>query len=523
MFNGILKKQDDAVYKDGVIILYGTKTGNAKVIAKELKKQLKKIDLNPVSINMKKADASILEKVSKAFFIVSTHGDGEPPAAAKKFFKQLHSNKMRTLNHLDFSVCGLGDSSYDLFCEASKTLNKQLIKLGANAIIKRAECDADFGKTAAKWIKKIKNQFESSSEPVIEDENISFKTNDENLYEGKLVTCERLSKTENGNYTYHIELSNFNKPISFYPGDLIEIVPSNPLWLVNEIAQKLNTAEFNDALINNKEICRLSPLTVKAYAWLTNNKDVDALIIDKDRLKAFVDRANFLDLITDYPTDCSAKDIINILPNLTGRQYSIANYPTKSNDSLHLMIKTVRFDYRERKHEGAASVYTNEFLKLGESIQFKYIKSKEYYLPQDISTPLILIGAGTGYAPLRGYLQQWYMQKPSSKAWVIWGEQKHKLSNKYNIELKRLQKKTKLLHVDCVSSRDKEAKAYVQDKIMSNPKQFMKLIKKGASIYVCGSKEMGNDVENTIAQILKSSNISIDALKETNRYITSVY
>jgi len=518
-----LKKQKKTIAKDGIVILYGTKTGNAKVVAKELKKQLKKMDLDPITLDMKKTDPEILYKISKAYFIVSTHNEGEPPSSARKFFKQLHSSKMNSLDHLEFSVCGLGDSSYDMFCEASKILNQQLCNLGAKPVLERVECDLDFGSKAAQWIKNIIQQFENKTEINKSEDIISFESNEADIYEGKLTACEKLSKSENGNNTYHIELSDFNKPFDFYPGDLIEIVPNNPQWLVEELALKLKTTQYNEVLFNQKEICRLTPAFVKFYAMLTNNQDLNQLISDISKFKAFVEKANLLDLLTDFQTDLEADKIIDILPGITGRQYSIANYATKSSKNLHLMIKTIRYQYKERKHEGAASVYTNEYLKIGQTIRFRYIKNTEYHLPKKQKSPLILIGTGTGYAPLRGYLQQWHNQKTSSKAWVIWGEQLHQFSNRYNAELEALQKQTKLLQVDCVSSRDDGRKTYVQDAIKSNPKQFRKLIDKGASVYICGSKQMGNDVENTINEILKNNNTSLEKLKESNRYIASVY
>ncbi len=518
-----LKKQKTTIQSDEIIILYGTKTGNSKVVAKELKKQIKKLGFEATSLDMRKADPNILYEVSKAFFIVSTHDDGEPPASARKFYKYLHSSKMKSLNHLNFSICGLGDSSYDKFCEASKILNKQLSNLGAKPILERVECDIDFGSQAAEWINYIIKLVETNPIQKESEEHIEFNNIESDIYTGKLAACEKLSRSESGNYTYHIELNDFNKSFLFKPGDLIEIVPDNPQWLVDKIAQKINSTEYNNVLLSQKEICRISPAFVKSYAMLTNNQELHQLILDKSRFKAFVDKANLLDLLTDFPGDQETDKIIGILPKLNGRQYSIANYATKSSNNLHLMIKTIRYDYKERKHEGAASVYTNEFLQIGQTLKFKYIKNTDYHLPKKNKTPLILIGSGTGYAPLRGYIQQWSEQNPSSKAWVIWGEQKHQFSNRYNMELEALKKQTKLLQVDCVSSRDNGPKTYVQDAIKSNPKQFKKWINKGASIYICGSKQMGYDLENTIEKVLKDNKTSLKKLKEKNRYITSIY
>ena len=65
--------------------------------------------------------------------VISTHGDGEPPAAAKKFYDHVHQNGFK-LDKLKYSVLALGDTSYPLFCKAGEDVDEQLNKLEAIAL-----------------------------------------------------------------------------------------------------------------------------------------------------------------------------------------------------------------------------------------------------------------------------------------------------------------------------------------------------------------------------------------------------
>ena len=82
---------------------------------------------------------------------MSTQGDGEPPAAAKKFYDYLLQNEM-PLKQLKFGVLALGDSSYPLFCKAGEDVDERLEKLGAERIIPMGKCDTDFEPEAHAWI-----------------------------------------------------------------------------------------------------------------------------------------------------------------------------------------------------------------------------------------------------------------------------------------------------------------------------------------------------------------------------------
>ena len=93
-------------------ILYGSHSGNSEFIAKEAHKFFKKNGLATAAIDLAKYTPQQLTNEKAVLIVISTHGEGNSPDSAKKFFMNLFSDEAPLLNHLNYSVCALGDSSY---------------------------------------------------------------------------------------------------------------------------------------------------------------------------------------------------------------------------------------------------------------------------------------------------------------------------------------------------------------------------------------------------------------------------
>lgn len=139
------------------LILYGTKTGNSELIAKQLQKKLSKQGLEAVCKNMSGFSPEKLVDVKNLLIVVSTHGEGAPPPPARKFFKALFDEKMVHLPNLNYAVCALGDSLYKKFCEAGKSIEMRLAELGATSFYKRTDCDVEFTDNAVAWLQQVAN------------------------------------------------------------------------------------------------------------------------------------------------------------------------------------------------------------------------------------------------------------------------------------------------------------------------------------------------------------------------------
>src|SRR6187549_3069830 len=94
-----------------ITIAFGTETGNSKKLASAFAAKAKKAGINAKLVDLNQYRLNDLQKEEHFLTIVSTHGDGEPPAAAKKFFDHIHTNGFK-LEKMNYGVLALGDSSY---------------------------------------------------------------------------------------------------------------------------------------------------------------------------------------------------------------------------------------------------------------------------------------------------------------------------------------------------------------------------------------------------------------------------
>ena len=133
-----------------VLVLYGTESGNAEGLADKTAKAVKKKGGKPTLKNMSESKPADLKKYDSTLLIVSTWGDGEPPEAAEDFHKAFMNESLDLKGH-KFSVCALGDTSYDKFCQTGKDFDARLEALGAERVEDRVDCDVDFDDAYDAW------------------------------------------------------------------------------------------------------------------------------------------------------------------------------------------------------------------------------------------------------------------------------------------------------------------------------------------------------------------------------------
>lgn len=200
-------------------ILFGTHSGNSKYIARELSKVLTAQGIANRTMDMGRYNAQELAREKRVLIVVSTHGEGEPPLAAQRFCKALQT--MESLPNLLFSVCALGDSSYDLFCETGRQIDQRLEQLGATRLAERADCDVDFAISAGRWISDVCKKLQKGT-----PSEVNLNSNQSALT-ATLTKRERLSGTTSSKEVYHLEFE-FNGPkVSYQPGDTFGFKPTH--------------------------------------------------------------------------------------------------------------------------------------------------------------------------------------------------------------------------------------------------------------------------------------------------------
>ena len=536
--NGIVSKQitkevQQPVAKNGVnkiTIAYGTETGNSKKLATEFAAKAKKQGIHAKVQSLDQYRLNDLTKEEYFLAVISTHGDGEPPAAAKKFYDHVHQNGFK-LDKLKYSVLALGDTSYPLFCKAGEDVDAQLNKLGGNRIVPLQKCDIDFDTEADKWLAQVLNVLNenpvSQATPV--PGVVSKKVSGKKIYTGKLLTHINLNDKGSNKETYHIEIEA--EDINYKPGDSIGIIPENKNSIVENIIALTGidataNIDYKDELISVHEllqkklnIVQLPERVVKKYAS----------VIQQEIPVAKID---LLDLLKIYPVKDEREftEILKILEPTTPRLYSIASSPEAHPGEVHITVAKNSFTINEQIKYGLASEFLSH-LNENNELKFYVHPNNQFRLPEEDKN-IIMIGPGTGVAPFRSFIAERDATGATGKGWLFFGEQHFASDFLYQTEIQNWFETGVLTKVNTAFSRDQEKKIYVQHKMLQHGAEFFEWLNAGSYIYVCGSKDpMSIDVEQTLLQIIQQfgdrskeeAEQYLDDLKEEGRYVTDVY
>ena len=190
----------------------------------------------------------------------------------------------------------------------------------------------------------------------------------------------------------------------------------------------------------------------------------------------------------------------------------------------------VRYDSHGRKREGVCSSYLAD--RVGESIPCYFHPNKNFKLPEDSQTPVIMVGPGTGIAPFRAFIEERKATGAAGKNWLFFGDRSSKTDYLYGEEWEQYRKDGLLTDLDLAWSRDQSEKEYVQHKMLAKGKELFAWLQDGASFYVCGdASRMAKDVDSALRQIAQSEGSMseedagswVKSLQKEKRYLKDVY
>ena len=134
-------------------ILFGSQTGNAAGLAEKTAKLAANYGLEPNIVDMDGFDPARLATMKRVMIITSTWGEGEMPDNADGMWNAINANGP-ALGSVHFSVCAIGDTSYDEFCKAGHDWNDKLAALGGTEAYPIQECDVDFEPPWKIWVEQ---------------------------------------------------------------------------------------------------------------------------------------------------------------------------------------------------------------------------------------------------------------------------------------------------------------------------------------------------------------------------------
>lgn len=529
-------------------VLYGSESGNAEALALKTKKLAQKHGLDARVYDMADADMTVLSKAKNLMVFASTWGEGDPPGRAVDFYNALMGDGAPRLDkNVRFAVLALGDTAYAQFCAIGKAIDARLEALGATRAADRIDLDLDFAKKAAEWTEGalaklapadagasttvVHVDFKLAAQPSDDDEP-AFTA--ESPIEGEIAALINLNGTGSTRETWHVEIAADAPGFTYLPGNSIGVLPENDPALALELAEAVGLGAEGSVvqkLRQSFDVTTLSRNLVKSYAKLTGRGDV-AKLADPKAFAEFAADRQLIDLFETYPEKLAPAQLFGLLRPLPGRLYSVASSLAAHPGEAHLLVGTVRWELHGKKRKGVASTYLADRSRIGDKVRIYVKPNRHFRLPEDTARPIVMIGAGTGVAPYRAFLEERVEQGAKGKSWLVFGERNYTHDFLYQLEWQEHLTSGALSRIDVAFSRDQPEKIYVQQRLWERRAELLKWIEEGTHIYVCGDeKGMGRDVDVMLVRILaeaargdeEAGRAKLKELAKAGRYQRDVY
>lgn len=536
----------EAVSKPTVGFLYGSQTGNAENLARDAAALAESFGIKVLLAAMDEIDVNDLLGLSEVVFFLSTYGEGDMPDNAQLFWEALSGAEAPRFDGLHFGVLALGNTSYRDFCRAGKQLDAQLEALGATRLLARLDCDVGFEEPAAGWTRQVLAMIAGENSVLVHSGEAAFighTSTRHQFFNARLVERYRLSGPHSEKDIHHLEFDIKESGMTYAAGDAVGVKPVNDPDLVDTIITWLGVKP--DRLINGKPLefvlARESELRnptaelVQAVAERARDDDLGRVWQsgDAQALGDFLHGFDVVDVLSYTPcASLSVDDLLPLLKPLTHRCYSIASSPLVVPQNVHLTIGSLRYMRGNRTYRGTCSAFLTNRLVDGTGADMFVLPNNHFRLPSDPSTPIIMVGPGTGIAPFRAFLQERRAIGAKGRNWLFFGDRNYHGDFIYRDEILGHVRDGVLTRLDLAFSRDQSEKIYVQTRMQDKGADLYDWLEQGAFFYVCGdASRMARDVENTLIEIVArhggmSAPMAQDyvaRMKREKRYLRDVY
>ena len=530
-------------------ILFGSQTGNGEGLAKQLAADARSLGFAVELHSLADYKPAQLKRERLVSFVISTHGEGDPPDDAELFHEFLMSKKAPPLEALNYALLALGDSSYINFCQTGRELDQRLKELGARQLVPIVECDLDFDAAAASWRDAVLDRIPDVIDRAATARKLHAvdsppRFDKEHPFTAEVLVNQRITASDSSKDVRHIELSLEGSGMQYRPGDALAVVVENPPQLVAELLDELaldagsdvrvqqEQYRLGDALTTRLEITAASLGFVKFWADASDDEELRAIVGDPEALAALFDTHQIIDIVRRFPAQPAAQALVDGLRTLSPRSYSISSSSGANPDEVHLTVAAVRYEAFGSQHWGAASTHLADRLREGDTVQVYVEPNSRFRLPDDDATDIIMIGPGTGVAPFRAFVEERAERDASGSSWLIFGDRNFRSDFLYQLEWHRHLKNGVLDRLDVAFSRDQQQKVYVQDRIREHGEELFRWVERGAHIYVCGdAKRMAGDVEDALVEVFAEyggmqqdkATARLKVLRRDGRYQRDVY
>ncbi len=518
--------QAEPIAARSLTILHISETGNSTELAIRLATLAVEQGLNPTLVGIADYKVRRLKEEQDLLIITSTHGEGDPPQSGMEFFEFVEGRKAPSLPDLRYAILALGDMSYEHFCGAGKRLDERLEALGAKRLQPRVDCDVDYEDPAAAWSTGILALLDAKQASAISSAASPSKTTGGTQQANNSVYSKRnpfpatvidnivLSGRGSTRETHHIEISLADSGLTYEPGDALGIVTNNDPAMVEALLAALSmnpdapltvkgqTTTLFDALGKSFEITTATLRFLDHWGELTGTTDIFSAM-DNTKRAAFLHDNHIIDIIRAYPLKgLDPQRFVDGLRPLQPRLYSIASSLSICPDEAHITVAPVRYKLHGEPRSGVASGHLAD-RAVADSVLPVYIQSNPHFRLPSNGEPIIMIGAGTGVAPYRAFMQE-REANGGGRSWMFFGERNFRNDFLYQTEWQDWLKNGVLTKMEVAFSRDGAEKVYVQHRIYEHAHDVYAWLEEGAYIYLCGdASHMAPDVHNILVTVIE--------------------
>ncbi|KAM3077581.1 hypothetical protein ACMFMG_006917 [Clarireedia jacksonii] len=564
--NGLPKIAELKLEAEPMTILYGSNTGTCLSFAQRVASAAAEHGFNATVLEMDSAVGQI--PTSQPVVIITGSYEGNPPDNAARFFSWLEKLESRALSGVRFAVFGCGHSDWRATFQRIPTIvDNRMAEFGGSRLVERGVTDAAKGDLSGDFDDWLNQSFWPSIDHRLSTEkpaqssgmDLEISTQPgltslrQDVQDGVVIEARSLTAPDTPEKR-HLEIE-LPSDMTYKSGDYLAVLPVNSAENVHRVMRRFRLSWDSTIVIKGQKLGTLplnTPLSVrdilagyvelfepankkilqacaKAATDPSLKKELENMYSDAAKYKQEVlsQRLSVIALLEKYPSiNLLFGDFLASLSPLRVRYYSISSSPLA--DPTHCTITynvlSVPSLSGPGHYAGICGTYLRS-LQSGDSIKVSVRSSSKtlFHLPLNItSTPLLMFCAGTGLAPFRGFIQQRAMQAAASPnrrlapALLFVGCRSSTLDRLYASEFDKWREQG-VVDIRYAFSREPELAGcrYVQERMLVDREDILRLWDRGARVYVCGGGEFVKKISQAARQIVRIRFPELSEIGET--------